>query len=202
MNALKCAIFVGLLAFAGSTLAADQWFIRAGLHNVDPKSDNGSLAGGALDARIGSDLKPTLVLGRFLDDNWAIELLASAPFNHDVKLNGAKAADFKHLPPTLSLQYYFGQPGGFRPFVGLGVNYTWTYDEKETGPLSGTRLKLGNSVGPAVQLGLQTELGDSLHLVGDVRWVDIDASVSVNRNRVGEVAVDPLVYGLYLGWRF
>ena len=202
MKTLNTAICLALLVLAGSAGAADRWFVRAGLHNVDPKSDNGSLAGGALDARIGSDLKPTLVIGRFLDDNWALELLASAPFKHEVKLNGAKAAEFKHLPPTLSVQYYFGEPGGFRPFVGAGINYTWTYDEQETGPIEGTRLKLGNSFGPAVQLGFQTELSDSLHLVGDVRWIDIDASVSVNRNRVGEVAVDPLVYGLYLGWRF
>lgn len=201
MNALKYALCLGLLAPAGQALA-DDWFVRLGLHNVDPKSDNGTLAGGALQARIGSDVRPTLAIGRFLDDNWALELLAAAPFEHEVRLNGEKAADFKHLPPTLSVQYYFGQPGGFRPFVGAGINYTWTYDERETGPLAGTRLKLGNSVGAAAQLGFQTELSDSLHLVGDVRWIDIDASVSVDRNRVGEVAVDPLVYGLYLGWRF
>lgn len=202
MNALKPVLFFGLLATASSALANDAWFVRAGLHNVDPKSDNGTLAGGSLEARIGSDIKPTLAIGRFLDDNWAIELLAAAPFEHEVRLNGAKAADFKHLPPTLTVQYYFGEPGGFRPFVGAGLNYTWTYDERETGPIEGTRLKLGNSVGAAAHLGFVTELSDSLHLVGDVRWIDIDASVSVDRNRVGEVAVDPLVYGLYLGWRF
>lgn len=202
MNLLKPVVFLGLMATCGSALADDAWFVRAGLHNVDPKSNNGSLAGGTLDARIGSDIKPTLAIGRFFDDNWAVELLAAAPFEHEVRLNGAKAADFKHLPPTLSVQYYFGQPGGFRPFVGAGINYTWTYDERETGPIAGTRLKLGNSVGAAAQLGFLTEISDTLHLVGDVRWVDINASVSVNRNRVGEVAVDPLVYGLYLGWRF
>ena len=122
--------------------------------------------------------------------------------SHEVSLNGAKAADFKHLPPTLSLQYYFGEAGGFRPFVGAGLNYTWTYDQRETGPLAGTRLKIGNSVGAAAQAGFVAELTDTLHLVADVRWIDIDASVSVNSNRVGTVEVDPLVYGVSLGWRF
>ena len=202
MTLMKPVVFLGLMAACGSALANDAWFVRAGLHNVDPKSNNGRLAGGALDVRIGSDIRPTLAIGRFLDDHWAIELLAAAPFEHEVRLNGSKAADFTHLPPTLSLQYHFGEPGAFRPFVGAGINYTWTYDERETGPIAGTRLKLGNSVGAAAQVGFLTELSETLHLVGDLRWVDINASVSVDRNRVGEVAVDPLVYGLYLGWRF
>lgn len=201
MKSLNYALALALLALS-SPAAADTWFVRAGLHNVDPKSDNGTLAGGTLDVNIGSDIRPTLAIGRFFDDHWALELLAALPFDHEVSLNGERAADFKHLPPTFSLQYYFGEPGGFRPFVGAGVNYTWTYDQRETGPLAGTRLKLGNSWGAAFQLGFQTELSDTLHLVGDVRWVDIDASVSVNSNRVGTVEVDPLVYGLYVGWRF
>lgn len=202
MHFLKPVLLLGLLATAGTAVADDAWFVRAGVGHVDPKSDNGSLAGGTLDARIGSDLRPTLAIGRFLNDRWAVELLAALPFDHEVSLNGAKAADFKHLPPTLSLQYYFGEAGGFRPFVGAGLNYTWTYDQRETGPLAGTRLKIGNSVGAAAQAGFVAELTDTLHLVADVRWIDIDASVSVNSNRVGTVEVDPLVYGVSLGWRF
>jgi outer membrane protein len=202
MYLLKPALLLGLFAIAGSAVADDAWFVRAGAHNVDPKSDNGSLAGGTLEARIGSDVRPTLAIGRFLNDRWAVELLAALPFDHEVRLNGAKAADFKHLPPTLSLQHYFGEAGGFRPFLGAGLNYTWTFDQRETGPIAGTRLKIGNSVGAAAQAGFVTEITDTLHLVGEVRWVDIDASVSVNSTRVGTVEVDPLVYGLSLGWRF
>lgn len=202
MHFLKPALMLGLLATAGSAVADDAWFVRAGVHSVDPKSNNGRLAGGTLQASIGSDFRPTLAVGRFLNDRWALELLAALPFDHEVRLNGTKAADFKHLPPTLSLQYYLGEAGGFRPFIGAGLNYTWTFDQRETGPIAGTRLKIGNSVGAAAQAGFVTEITDTLHLVGEVRWVDIDASVSVNSTRVGTVEVDPLVYGLSLGWRF
>lgn len=195
MLALGCTLL-------SQTAMAEDWFVRVGAHAVDPKSNNGSLAGGALDVDIGSDVRPTLVLGRFLDEHWALELLAAAPFEHEVKLNGDKALDFKHLPPTLSVQYYFGEAGSFRPFVGAGVNYTWTYGEREKGPLAGTRVSIENSWGLAAQVGFSAPLSERWQLIGDVRWIDIDADVKVNGAGVGSVAVDPLVYGFYASYSF
>jgi outer membrane protein len=201
-TSFHAAAAAALLLVGAGTANAQDWFVRVGAHTVDPKSNNGQLAGGALRADIGSDTKPTLVVGRFLDDNWALELLAAAPFEHEVKLNGARAVDFKHLPPTFSLQYYFGEAGGFRPFIGAGLNYTWTYDERSRGPLDGTRVGIENSWGLAAQVGMSVAFGDGWELVGDLRWIDIDAKVKVNGAGVGSVAVDPRVYGLYLGKRF
>jgi outer membrane protein len=201
-TSFHAAAVAACLMIAAAPVAAQDWFVRVGAHTVDPKSDNGRLAGGALRADIGSDTRPTLVVGRFLDDHWALELLAAAPFDHEVRLNGARAVDFKHLPPTFSLQYYFGEPGGFRPFVGAGVNYTWTYDERTRGPLDGTRVGIENSWGLAAQVGVSLAFGDGWELVGDLRYLDIDATVKVNGASVGEVAVDPRVYGLYVGRRF
>lgn len=192
-----------LAATPAFAVAADgDWFARVGVHAVNPTSDNGALAGGALRASIDTDVQPSLVLGRRLSPHWALELLAAAPFRHTVQLNGADALDFKHLPPTLSLQYIFAPDARVQPFVGLGLNYTLTFDEKETGPIAGTRTRVGNSFGPAAQLGLVFETGRAWNIVADVRWADIDADVTVDGADVGEVQVDPLVYGVALGWRF
>ena len=198
--AVGIAAALALPSAAGA--AQGDWFFRAGVHNVAPKSDNGRLAGGALRADIGDDIKPTLVLGHMLTEHWAIELLASLPFEHDVRLNGAHAGSFKHLPPTLSLDYYFAPDARVSPFLGAGINYTWTYSESESGPLAGTRLKIGNSVGLAVHGGLAFRAAERWDIVADVRWIDIDADVSVDGAGVGTVAVDPLVYGLYASYRF
>ena len=190
-----------LASFAASADEGD-WFFRVGAHAVNPKSDNGSLAGGTLDASIDTDVRPTLVLGRQLTPNWAIELLASLPFQHTASLNGAEALAFKHLPPTLTLQYYFAPEAKVNPFVGAGLNYTWTFDEKEHGPLAGTRARVGNSFGPALHAGLVFDTGRRWNVIADVRWADIDADVRVDGAAVGTVNVDPLVYGIYLGWKF
>lgn len=202
MNSLSTAVLTALLLTAPLAAQAEDWFFRAGVHTVNPQSDNGSLAGGALAVDIGSDTRPTLVLGRMLDEHWAIELLASLPFQHDVRLNGSKALDFKHLPPTLSVQYYFAPGAKFRPFIGAGLNYTWTFEEDERGALAGTSVKIDNSFGAAAQVGLAIDLAPRWHLVFDARWIDINADVAVDGANVGEVQVDPMVYGAYLGYRF
>lgn len=193
-------LFAATPGFAQAT--DGHWFARVGVHAVNPTSDNGALAAGALQTSLDTDIKPSLVLGRRLSPHWALELLASAPFRHAVQLDGAHALDFKHLPPTLSLQYIVAPDARVQPFVGVGLNYTLTFDEKETGALAGTRTRVGNSFGPAAQVGLVFETGRAWNVVADVRWADIDADVSVDGVDVGEVNVDPLVYGIAIGWHF
>ena len=182
--------------------ANDTWFVRVGVHNVDPKSNSGTLADGAFAASINSDVRPTLAFGYHLNSNMALELLAALPFKHEVSLNGVGAVDFTHLPPTLSLQYYFAPDSKVNPFVGGGVNYTWTYSEKTKGPLAGTRVGIGNSWGLAAQAGLLFPVGSNWDIVADVRYIDIDAKVKVDGVEVGKVDVNPLVYGLSLNYRF
>lgn len=203
MKTLSLTLIATALGLALATPAhAEDWFIRAGAAHVSPKSNNGSVAGGAFAVDIDSNTQLGLVIGRKLNDHWAVELLAATPFRHTVRLNGADAVDFKHLPPTLSLQYDFLPNASVSPFAGLGVNYTWTYDEKTYGPVAGNTVKLGNSWGLAAQLGARFEVGENMDIVAEARWMDIDADVRLNGAKIGTANVDPLVYGMYLGWRF
>ena len=60
-----------------------------------------------------------------MTDNWAVELLAAYPFEHDIYLvDGPEVGSTKHLPPTVSLQYHFMPDSTFQPYLGAGVNYT------------------------------------------------------------------------------
>lgn len=199
---LALALGAALLAPAAHAAGAGDWEFKFGVHVVDPKSDNGSLAGGALKADVSSEARPTFNLGYYLTENLQVDLLAAVPFQHDVKLNGVKAARFTHLPPTLSLQYHFAPNETFDPFVAIGLNYTWTYGEHTTGPLAGTSLKLDNSFGPALQGGFTYRLDDHWKIGADVRWMNIDAKAKVDGASVGTVHVDPIAYGAFLVYRF
>ncbi|ODU44867.1 OmpW family outer membrane protein [uncultured Aquimonas sp.] len=192
------------LAVTALPVHAEEWFVRVGAVQVSPKSDNGTLAGGALKTDIDSNTQLGLILGRHLSPNLAVEVLAATPFSHTAKLNGAKAVDFKHLPPTVSLQWYFNPEGRVNPFVGAGLNYTFVYDEKPVagGPVAGAKIGLDNSFGLAAQAGLVFKMSDAIDLVLDARWIDIDSDVKVNGSKVGTAVVDPLVVGLTLGYRF
>lgn len=167
-----------------------------GLHAVDPKSNNGDLAGMA--ASVGSSTRPTITVEYFIRDNLGIELLAALPFKHDVKLNGTKVASVKQLPPVLSLQYHFANSTRVTPFVGLGVNYTNFFSEDS----ALGDLKLKNSWGLAAHIGADIALNDKAAVRIDARWADIDSEVRLNGTKIGTVDIDPIVYGMSYVWKF
>lgn len=181
---------------------AGDWEVKLGVHAVDPKSDNGRLAGGTLKADVDSSVRPTISLEYRITPNLGVEVLGAIPFQHDVRLNGAKAASLKHLPPTVSLQWHFLPDGRIDPFLGLGVNYTRFFSIDEAGPLAGARLDLEDSWGVAAHAGVAFALADRWSLTADLRWMRIRTDAKVDGVKVGTVTVDPLVYGVAVGYRF
>jgi outer membrane protein len=181
---------------AASAPAAD-WIFRVGAHNVNPKSDNHAVV------NVDDGTSLTFNLTYMVNDNVGVELLAAAPFKHDINLNGGgRVAETKHLPPTLSLQYHFMPQARFRPYVGAGLNYTLFFSEDTTGALAGTRLELDPSFGIAAQLGADIQLNDSWFLNFDVRWFDIDADAKLDGADLGTVAIDPFAVGISVGRKF
>ena len=176
--------------------SAGDWTVGLGVHQVDPKSDNGALAGGTLPLSIGSDARPSVTFEYFVRDNLGIEVLGALPFKHDIAVKGVgKVGQTKHLPPTFTLQYHFNSQGTVSPLLGLGVNYTTFFSEDTTGALEGARLELGDSWGLAAHAGLDFKVGDRSSVRVDVRWADIDTTVEVDGARLGTANIDPLVYG-------
>ncbi len=202
---LLCPLAAAAALFTATPALAQQagdWTFGLGAHVVAPKSDNGSLAGGAFDADVGNNWRPTFTGEYFFRDNWGIEVLASLPFQHDIELNGVKAGSTKHLPPTVSLQYHFTGSEKVKPFIGAGVNYTLFFSQDTTGPLAGADLDLENSFGLALHGGLDFAVGTDKFVRLDARWIDIDTDVKVNGGDVGTVNIDPMVYGAAFVWKF
>ena len=142
----RSALAVAALVVSAPLAQAHEqgdWIVRVGLGNVDPKSNNGDIA--SVDSGAMLVFNGTYMLTNTV----GVELLASAPFSHDIDLaaDGTKVGETKHLPPTLSLQYHFDTVGDFDPYVGVGINYTLFFDEKTVGPLQGGDLDLDNSFG-------------------------------------------------------
>lgn len=199
---LAAALVLGGLATPAFAQQAGEWTIGIGAHQVNPTSDNGSVVGGTLDVEVGSDVKPTITAEYFIRDNLGIEVLASWPFEHDIDIVGVgRVGSTKHLPPTVSLQYHFGQ-GTVKPFVGLGVNYTLFLSEDTEGALAGADLELDSSFGLAAHAGIDFEVGEKGAIRIDARWIDIDTDAKLNGTDIGTVEIDPLVYGLAYVFKF
>jgi outer membrane protein len=198
-NTTIAAIFALGGTLAGPALAGDAspWILRVGMHDVQPKSGNHSVV------NVDAAHMLTFNLTRKLDEHWGVEVLAALPFQHDINLNGGgKVADVKHLPPTVSVQYHFAPHAKFRPYVGAGINATIFFSEHTTGALAGSDLKLDTSFGPAAQLGMDFDIADNWFLNADARWIDIDTGAKLDGASLGNVAIDPLTFGISVGRKF
>ena len=196
------AASLALAAMPAFAQSAGHWTLGVGVHNVNPKSDNGTLTAtslGNLKMDIGSNARPTITAEYFLKDNLGVEILAALPFQHDINVVGVgKVASTKHLPPTVSLQYHFGQ-GKVRPFVGLGLNYTTFFSTKTEGAINGTNLDLSNSWGLAGHVGVDFQVSEKGAIRIDYRKIDIDTDVKLNGAKLGTkntVNIDPSAYGI------
>lgn len=196
---LLAGLALALSSAAAPAMAQSKgdWTLSAGVHQVAPKSNNGSLAGGTLKVDVDSDIKPTITGEYFIADNLGIEVLAALPFKHDINIAGlGRVGSTKHLPPVVTLQYHFNSQGKVTPFLGAGVNYTTFFSEETGGALAGSTLKLDDSWGLAAHAGLDFAISEKAALRVDLRWMDIDSKVKLDGQKLGTVEIDPLAYGV------
>ncbi|ODU66341.1 MAG: hypothetical protein ABT16_01920 [Rhodanobacter sp. SCN 65-17] len=191
---------IGPIAARADSSESSPWVVRVGVHTVNPKSDNGTLAG--MKATIGSDTQPTFSLEYRFDPHWSADVLAALPFKHAVRLDGTAAATTKQLPPTVGVQYRFMPEAAVSPFLGVGINYTRFFETRGVGPLQGAHVSIDSSFGAAAHAGLDFRINERWLATADVRWMRIAGDVHVNGTRVGKATVDPLAYGLSVGYRF
>lgn len=203
MNKTGFAIAAGLgisaamFGVSAQAYQAGDWLGRVGSHYVDPKSDNSDIV--SVDGSFG--LTGSIVY--FVKPTIAIDLLLAVPLSHDIKLNGGgKVADTRELPPTLSVVWYPQVSEVWHPFIGVGINHTMFFDESTQGALDGTKLHLADSTGIAGMAGVDFAINQKLSLMLDVRYMDIDTHAKVNGSSIGNVDIDPMGYGLALGYRF
>ncbi|GEK71480.1 MULTISPECIES: OmpW/AlkL family protein [Halomonas] len=190
------------LAASSQVLAygAGDIYTRVGVAKVAPKSDNGDLASGTYEVDVQDDNGFAFTLGYRFTDKLGMELLAAEPFEHDIQLNGANLASTKHLPPTLTLQYYplGGTQARVQPYAGVGVNYTHFSDEH----IDGGDLELEDSWGAAAQLGVDLLIDEHWALNAAAWYLDIDTDAELGGTDIGNVEIDPLVVMGGISFRF
>ncbi|MVO15842.1 OmpW/AlkL family protein [Parasedimentitalea huanghaiensis] len=192
------ALTTAFAALAAPAIAQSQgdWTFGVGVANVNPKSDNGTLAGSP--SSIGDDTQLSLTAEYFIRDNLGIELLAATPFEHDINIGGSFAGTTRQLPPTLSLNYHPPTKGKIKPFFGLGLNYTTFFEEAS--PLG--VLELDDSWGYAVQVGADWQISDHGAVRLNLRYIDIDSDATLNGAPIGTAEIDPIVVGVSYVHRF
>lgn len=227
---MKYLVALLLTALAWNTASAHEagdWIVRAGPISVQPDTDSDliDIAGLATlpnGVDVGDETQLGITGAYMLTDKWGLELLAATPFKHKIDLEDApiSAGETKHLPPTLSLQYYPDMGGSkFNPYVGLGINATIFFEEDIDDELNlaldgivglppGTvdaDLSLDDSYGLAAHIGFDYMINDNLLINGAIWWVDIDTEAKISTAIADvkfDVEIDPMVYFLSIGYKF
>lgn len=206
-------VVLAVIALPVQAYEQGDWILRAGVGVVDPKSTGFSDPVEDLKVVVDSGTSLTLTGAYMMTDNWAFEVLASWPFNHDIKIGAAsggptvKIAETDHLPPTFSLQYFFPTDGGFKPYAGVGLNWTTFFntDIISDPALQGVTLDLDDSFGVAAQLGADFMFNESWLINVDLRWINIETDATLSDGLESDtikVEIDPLVYSVNLGFLF
>lgn len=203
---MKKSLIAALLA-AGFVLPTavqaeeGNWMVRARVVNIDTanKSDPiGALGLGRDEVTVSDKVIPEIDISYFFTKHIAAELILTYPQEHDVEVAGNDVGTVEQLPPTLLLQYHFMPDAQFRPYVGIGVNYTlFTNDDLDLNLETDS-----SSVGLALQVGMDIKLADQLFLNLDVKKVKMGTDVSLNGDKLTHIDIDPWLVGVGIGYRF
>jgi OOP family OmpA-OmpF porin len=212
------------LAALADTAPGEQkgdWIVRAGISQVNPKSENLDIPSLDTFLVVDSDVSFTFDVTYMFHNHFGVELLAAWPFTHGLDAKGydgtnTRIGSVEHLPPTLSLVWRpRAYDAALQPYVGVGVNYTMFSGEEIRGAAglpSGTDLSLDDSIGPAAVIGVDWFTGDAKKwfVNANVRWINIETDAELDvpgtsgstTMKLGTVEIDPMVYSLNIGRRF
>ena len=220
-NQMKFIAAAALLV-AGSAYAqsAGSVMVRVGSTTLSPQVNSGFLSApdygdgtkvaGSNNSQLGGGIT------YMVTDNISVDLPLALPFKSQVIGDGAlKGAgvigEFKSLPATLFLQYRFLESSStIRPYIGLGATYAYFYDFKGTAKLTATT----NPGGPATTFEVDSKFiitpQVGVTFAVDKQWfVDVFYSKSklntrtkLSTNQTIDADLDPISYGLYVGYKF
>lgn len=208
MACASAALAAGILAPAAMAGQGDWMFRLRALHVIPDEGATISPIGGSVD--IDTSLVPELDITYFFTDRLAVELILGVT-PHDVTavstaLGDVDLGDVWLLPPTLTLQYHFNPDGQVRPYVGAGVNFTHFFSADLPGGSPLTSISYDDSIGFALQAGVDYALTERWFLNFDVKKIWINTDVRIDAGGLGivnaDVDIDPWIVGVGFGWRY
>lgn len=225
------AVIAALAVAASGSALAQATTLKLGLVNIDPNSSATAVSGpftpvDALSLKVKSQSTLFFSVTREITPHWEAELALGVPPTHDFALvvlnpaavpgsvtaqDGAVAAKVRQVAPTLFANYRFGEADSrFRPFVGLGVNYT-VFDKTESTAVNdavnggATTIKLKDSIGLAMQLGVTAKLGGPWSITGAWSTAQVKTKMTTNTlgiERTADITFHPSVITVAVGYSF
>ncbi|MBA3878911.1 MULTISPECIES: OmpW/AlkL family protein [Sphingomonas] len=164
--------------------------------------------------RIGDSFAPEIDVTWMATDHIGFELIAattkhSAHGKAGVTAGLGRVVETWVLPPTLTAQYHFNSKGKVRPYLGAGINYTVFWNEKATPELTSavgpTRVHINDSVGYALQGGVDIDISKRFFLNLDAKYIDMSPRATIYTTALGtqtvRTRISPIIVGVGIGMR-
>ena len=189
------------VAMSSAVAQESPWLVRVRAVNLNTADKSDPVGGvGASDRlTVSNETIPEFDVSYFFTPNLAAELVLTYPQKHKVYLDGTNIGSFKHLPPSLLLQYHFTPDAPLKPYVGAGINYTTL---SKVRLLNGAASLEHDSVGLVLQAGVDYAIDKQWSLNFDVKKAQIRSDVMIGGAKASRVKVDPLMIGVGVGYRF
>lgn len=184
---------------------ANPWMIRGRIIGVLPNSSAKFNVPGS--AHVSDRVIPELNVSYFFTPNFAVETICCFS-KHKITgrkaLRGVAVGDTWVLPATVMAQYHFTSFGAFKPYVGVGLNYSIYFSEDAAGGAV-ARLKLKNSVGAAAQIGFDYMLDEHWGLNVDLKYVHMKPKIDLvagGADVSGRAKINPWIVGSGVTYKF
>lgn len=229
---------------AGSFVASvgPTWidFGRSGAAELVSQSAYGTYTSSGTGGEVRNVVTPELMLSYFVTNHIAVEGVVGVPPKLNLVAQGnitplgaggpalavgglSYFATARAWAPMVIAKYYFGAPTDrFRPFAGVGVNYTWfssvhlnpTVSGVLTqfgGPGGGAQATLSNSWNPVFTVGGSYEFSDHWYMTASATYLPlvthghfnaVSQSGSVVLANSTKITGDPIAVFVGVGYRF
>lgn len=193
---------------------AGDILMRVGTTTVAPESTSDDVQGIGISSQASADDNTQLGISStyMITNNFGVEVLGATPFTHKLTgrggLDGVNIGEVKHLPPTVSAQYFFmDSKSALQPYVGAGLNITVFFDEKVHSDLNASyqKLDLDESVGLAVQAGIDYKINEEMFINASAMYAKIGTTATLEGTAgtlTADYDLDPMVYRVNFGYKF
>jgi len=204
------AVVASLAPIAAQAQAAAEnpWMIR--VRAVDLLFQNGQSGGNgavqALNVKAQNQWIPEVDVSYFFTKNIAAELVLTYPqqVNITAGSGNTNVGKITALPPSLLAQYHFTDLGAFKPYVGLGVNYT-IFGNRQNFPALGNTVTVNqSSIGVVGQIGMDYMFDKNWGMNVDLKYATMSTEVKTvsGGTNLGTLTLNPWMPAVGVTYKF
>ena len=197
-------------AFISTAAQADETIISFGglLVNIDNTTSGLKGAGVPPGAtlEVGDARSVYFGMERRVGENWGFQLAAGIPPRHETKAAGSiaylgRVSTVDALAPTVYVNYHFLEGSSFRPYLGLGINYTKFINAKSD---YDQEIELSDSVGLAMQAGVAYQITPEIGAFFSYSMLDTKSNLVAIESTVQTTSINfkPTVMTVGLTYKF